>query len=64
MLTIPAINLCVSMLSDIPRHFSQKKIYLGLFSSFIRQGHVYAIVVAHNATFISEIFKEIVKVPG
>lgn len=63
-LTIPAINLCVSMLGDIPRHFSQKKIYLALFNSFIRKGNVYAIVVAHNAPFLAEIFQEVAKVPG
>jgi hypothetical protein len=63
-LSIPAINLCVSMLSDVPKHFQQQRAYLALFNSFVRQGHVYAIVVAHNASFITDIFREVAKVPG
>jgi hypothetical protein len=52
------------MLSNMSTHFPHKRTYLSLFNSFIRQGQVYAIIVAHNAPFISDIFQEIIKIKG
>lgn len=52
------------MLTNMAYQFPQKKHYLSLFNSFIKQGDIYAITVLNNSTFIKEIFGEIVTVRG
>ena len=61
---IPIINTCVSVLSSISHDFPHKKPYLNLFSFYVKQGNIYAIVVTHNAGFVRSIFDEIIKIPG
>ena len=63
-ISIPIINTCISLLSNVNQDFLHKKNYLNLFSYYIKQGNIYAIVAAHNASFIRSIFDEITKVPG
>ena len=61
---IPVINTCISLLSNLNHDFPHKKHYLNLFSFYVKQGNIYAIVAAHNASFIRSIFNEIAKIPG
>lgn len=51
-------------LSQDPQEFPQKRHFLSLFSFYIKRGNIYAIVAAHNASFIRTIFDEVRKVPG
>lgn len=46
------------------KDFHHKKHYLNLFSFYIKQGNIYAIIAAHNAGFIKSIFEEISTVSG
>lgn len=52
------------MLNNITYQFPQKKHYLSLFNSCIKQGDIYAIVVLNNSPFIKDILAEIVTVRG
>lgn len=52
LITIPTINVCVAMLSNMAHHFAHKRAYLLQLSYYVRQGDIYAIVVVHNASFI------------
>ena len=63
-ITIPIINYCVEMLVKIEDMFSYKKYYIMLLTACIKYGDIYAIVIIHNNTFISEIYKEIAKIKG
>lgn len=63
-ITMPVINVCVSMLSNVSHHFCHQRTYLAIFTNYIRTGSIYAIVMAHNAGFIKEISYEIEKVRG
>jgi len=54
-ITIPIINICVGMLSDITHHFPHKKHYLALLNSFVKQADIYAVIVVHNSTFVKDI---------
>ena len=63
-ISIPIINTCISLLSNVDQDFLHKKNYLNLFSFYIKQANIYAIVAAHNASFIRAIFDEIIKIPG
>ena len=55
-ISIPIINTCISLLSNVDQDFLHKKNYLNLFSYYIKQANIYAIVAAHNASFIRSIF--------